>query len=345
MVPFEPVERVADEEAPDFPPPVVEDQAVPVGVESLAGVLMLVEMGPVEVAEAVLVGGKVRRNPVHDHPDPVPVQGIDQRHQVLRGAVAPRRGEIAGGLVAPRPVERMLGEGQELDVGKAHLEHVRHQLIGQLPIGEPSIPVVRHPAPGAEMHLVDRHRRPGHDALPPRRHPLVVLPLVVEIPDDRGLTGRLLGAEADRVRLVDPIAPMPRHDVVLVSRPPVHVRQKPGPDSGGADRRQDVAILVPLVEVAHHAHPLGARGPDREAGPRASVDDVRMGAELLVHPEVGALVEEMDVVLGEHERRGRRGRRRGGGSGLPGGGGLPFGHRSIPSRGVGLRPARAGAEG
>ena len=52
-------------------------------------------------------------------------------HEVLGRAVAARRREVAGGLVAPRPVEGMLHHRQELDVGEAHLAEVGRQRLGQ----------------------------------------------------------------------------------------------------------------------------------------------------------------------------------------------------------------------
>ena len=50
---------------------------------------------------------------------PLLVQVVDQEHEVLRRAVAAGRGEVAGRLVAPGAVERMLRHRQELDVGEA----------------------------------------------------------------------------------------------------------------------------------------------------------------------------------------------------------------------------------
>ena len=59
MVRAEPVQRAGGEEAAHLVAAVVEDVAVPVGVESLARVGVLVEVRPVEVAQPVLVGGEM----------------------------------------------------------------------------------------------------------------------------------------------------------------------------------------------------------------------------------------------------------------------------------------------
>ena len=92
---------------------------LPVGVKALAGVGVLVEVGAVEEAEAVLVGGEVGRHPVQDDADAVLVQVVDQIHEILRRAVAAGGGEVAGGLVAPGAVEGVLHDRQEFDVGEA----------------------------------------------------------------------------------------------------------------------------------------------------------------------------------------------------------------------------------
>ena len=59
-----------------------------------------------------------------------------------RRAVARGGGEVAGGLVAPRAVERVLGDRQQLDVGEAHVARVRRQAWRHLAVGEEAAGVV-----------------------------------------------------------------------------------------------------------------------------------------------------------------------------------------------------------
>src|SRR5437762_11328781 len=66
MVAAEPEKRVADEKAPHLVAAVVEGIAAPFAVHALARVGVLEQMGAVEVAESVLVGGKMGRHPVED---------------------------------------------------------------------------------------------------------------------------------------------------------------------------------------------------------------------------------------------------------------------------------------
>ena len=97
----EPEHRARQQEAADLVAPVVEDEAVPVGVVALAAVGVLVEVRPVEVGEPVLVGREVGRNPVEDDPDPPLVERVHEVHEVLGGAVAAGGGEVARGSGSP----------------------------------------------------------------------------------------------------------------------------------------------------------------------------------------------------------------------------------------------------
>ena len=89
-------------------------------------------------------------------------------------AVAAGRREVAGRLIAPRAVERMLGQRQQLDVGEAQVGGVRRQLAGGRPVAEKA--AVRRPPPGAQMHLVDAHRPVRRLAIGAAAHPGAVAP-------------------------------------------------------------------------------------------------------------------------------------------------------------------------
>ena len=99
---------------------------------ALARVGMLVEVRAVEEAQAVRVPREVRRHPVEDHADARLVQHVDEVHEVLRRAVARARREVAGALVAPGAVERVLHDRHQLDVREAHALHVVGQHRGDL---------------------------------------------------------------------------------------------------------------------------------------------------------------------------------------------------------------------
>ena len=114
------------------------------------------------------------------------MQDVDEVHQILRRAVAARRREEAGALIAPRAVERMLHDRQEFDVREVHLAHVLGERSGQLAIASSGPVSSPRTTPRSEVHFVDRHRRGEGVALRAVAHPLAVLPFVIEVPDHRG---------------------------------------------------------------------------------------------------------------------------------------------------------------
>ena len=222
----EPEHRARQQEAADLVAPVVEDEAVPVGVVALAAVGVLVEVRPVEVGEAVLVGREVRRHPVEDDPDPALVEGVHQVHQVLGRALAAGGGEVPEALVAPRAVEGVLHHRQELHVGEAHLLHVVGEHGCQLAVGEEAGGLGGVAAPGAEVHLVGRARGGERLARAPCAHPLAVPPRVVEVPDHGPGARRRLVAEGEGVGLVDLVPAEAGGHVVLVHGPGAQPRRR-----------------------------------------------------------------------------------------------------------------------
>ena len=103
---------------------------------------------------------------------PIPrlVQLVDERHEVGRRAVPGGRREVASGLVAPRPVEGMLHDREQLDVRETGLLHVLDQARRKLAVRAPA-PVLA-ALPRAEVELVDRHGRVEPVMRAARLHPL-----------------------------------------------------------------------------------------------------------------------------------------------------------------------------
>ena len=302
MIPLEPEERAAHEEAAHLVAAVVEDEAVPVGVKALAPVAVLVEVRAVEVADRVLVGREVRWDPIEDHAEAALVQMIHQEHEVLRRPVSARRREVARGLVAPRSVEGVLHDRQQLDVGEPRRGGVVGEQGRDFAITERAVVLVGHASPRAQVHLVDRLRCIERVSPALRRHPLAVAPFVVERPHDRRRVRRHLAVERDRIGLVDLVATVPRTEVVLVARPVAQLGDEPFPDAGRRAGAKRVAGGLPAVEVADHRNHRGVRRPYGEDRPVHSVDDGRMCAELVGEAEMRALVEEVEVLVGEQRR-------------------------------------------
>ena len=276
VVLVEPEERVRKEEVRHLPASVVEDQRPPVAVFPHARVGVLVEVGPVEPRQPVGVAGEVRRHPVDDHSDPFPVAPIDELHELVRGAVSGRRGEVPEHLVSPRTVERMFRHREEFDVGVSHLLDVGNEIVGQLPVRQVRPPLALLPLPGAEVDLVDRHG--GFEDVSPRPflHPRRVAPLVtVNGADDRPRPRRELEPEAERVGLCQQFARAPGADLIFVDLLLDDAGEEDLPDPGLSPVAHRVHAAVPMVEIADDGDALRVGRPHRErrAPDPADVDD------------------------------------------------------------------------
>ncbi len=222
-------------------------------------------------APAVAVGQGMRGHPVEDHTDAVAVEVIDQVHELLGRTIARGGREIAGGLVAPGAVERVLGDRQQFHVSEARLEHVGNQRVRDLPVAEEA-PVLA-PAPGAQVQLVDRLCRVQAVALAARRHPLLVAPGVVEAVHHRRGARRLLAADREGVRLVRHRGAGAGGDPVLVVCPaaqpahPARSRNRRRAVRGGQRRRSSRSSRRPRRLRAHWApRPRSARRRARRPG-------------------------------------------------------------------------------
>ena len=180
VVAVQPKQPARKQERAHFVPVVVEDRAAPLGMKPLARIGMLVEKRAVEHGQAVRVGREMRRHPVEDHTDAMLMQEVDQIHQVLRRSIARGRCEVAGCLVAPGAVERVLGQRQQLDMGESLLDDVLRERARDVPISWEC--VVLGAPPRSEVHFVDRHRRSETVAACALCHPGAVAPLVLQGP-------------------------------------------------------------------------------------------------------------------------------------------------------------------
>ncbi len=234
---LEPVRRVRDQEVAHLATAEVEDVGAPVHLLAALGVGVLVERGPVEAGQRPLVLGEVRGHPVDDDADAGLVQLVDQVAELVGGAEARGGREVAGDLVAPGPAERVLGDGHQLDVGVAQPADVLDELVGHLDVGQ-ALP------PGAEVHLVDAHRRGVRLRAGALLQPRVVVPGVVGLVDDAGGQRRHLGAPGHRVGLLAP-GRVGAEDGELVVGPGSDVRDEQLPHAAAAERPHRVAACRP----------------------------------------------------------------------------------------------------
>ena len=187
------------------------------------------------------------------------MQGVHQRHEIVGRTVAAGGGEVAGTLIAPAVVQRVLRHRQQLHKVVAHALDIGGQLLGQLPVAEAGAVLVA--APRAQMHLVDQqrpvHLRLGGALLPPRP----VMPAVTgQVIDLAVGAGAGLGVEGEGICLPYRAAVRTGNDVLIAV---VY--------GSGVHRQRPHAVLVaahiralPVVEVTGQRHTPGVGRPDAE---------------------------------------------------------------------------------
>ena len=173
-------------------------------------------MGAVEPGERMAVHREVRWHPVDDDADAALVHPVDHPHQVGRGAVAGGRGEVPRGLVAPRSVERVLHDRQQLDVRESVRQRVVGERVGELVVARPATAGDDRAAPGTEVHLVDRDRGGRRES--PGAARVIQSPSPQsygEVGDHRRRRRRLEVRRRQRIGALGAGAVLPGHDVAV----------------------------------------------------------------------------------------------------------------------------------
>ena len=312
---FEPIQHVGDKEGADLAAGEVKLVRAPVGVN-----LVLKQHVAVKGGKTVGVGTKTAGYPVHDHADACLVARIDKVHELLRVAVARRGGVVAGRLVTPGAIERMLHKRHDLDMRIAHVAHVVHELHRQVVVGV-KLAALRgervHGAgvvavlvrlaqrrvavalPRANMHLVDvkglRHVVVAGAALEPRG----IVPLVaVESPQHAGGTRRALGLKGIRIGLVELLA-LVGLDEIFIELALLGARNKALPDSARMHGHQRVGFLIPIVEFTDNVDALNIGRPNAKTPPARTILSVGMRAHLFPAALPHTNAKQIDIVLGE----------------------------------------------
>src|SRR5579872_825769 len=149
------------------------------------------------------------------------------------------------------------------------------------------------------MHLVDRLRRAQRVSFGALLHPVVVSPLIAEIPNDRSRAGRLFVPEPNWVGFVDAISVMLRFDVEFIERAMSRAGDEAFPYSGRSSRVEVMSFWIPPVKASYHRYRTRVRRPYAEDGAGLTVARSEMRAHLVVNAIVAALIEEIEVVLGK----------------------------------------------
>ena len=157
------------------------------------------------------------RHPIEEDADALLVQMVNEIHEVLRRSVATGRRKEAGGLIAPRAEERVLGDGHQFDVGETGPFDVIGQAGRNFAVRERTPVLLRHAHPRTQVYLVDGHRGGETLELATGLHPATVAPAIVLRPNDRAGARRDLVEGAERVGFVLFVRVEARGDVKLIT--------------------------------------------------------------------------------------------------------------------------------
>ena len=297
----EPEHGARHQEAAHFGASVVEDVSLPVGMKSLARVGVLVEMRAVEVGEAVRVGREVRRHPIEDHADAVLVQVVDQVHEILRRAVARGGREVAGGLISPGAVEGMLHHGQKFDMRESHAGRRIRRAEARFRDRSADDCALRERA--------SRSRDGLHKSIAARAANCVRR---ASASSRCRSTGKSRSQTTEAVRggfscsrpsgigFVDAVSVALRFDMEFVERALWYAGNEALPDARDAARScRRCDLRIPVIEAADDRNRARIRRPHAEDGAGFAVRVIEMGAHLVVHAIVAALVEEIEILVGE----------------------------------------------
>ena len=249
---------------------------------------MLVESLAVKATQGPIILGEVCWHPVHHDADAILVQGIDQLSEFIRRAPTRRRRVVARDLVSPGPAERMLGHGQELDVGETVLLKVWDEILAQAV-------VVGADLPRAYVHLIDAHRH--IEVAGTLVHPGGIGPGETGGIHDRVRLRRAGGAFGQWVGLV--FAAFLAKDGELIVLASTDARNKDLPYAGRTERSHWVLGRIPAAEIAHDGHALGIRGPhgkgDAGNGTHFGVIRAQVGAEDIPEALVAAFPNQVQI--------------------------------------------------
>ncbi len=140
MIGLRPEQRIVDQKTRHLAAAEIVDCGVPIRMKALPWVFMLIQRGAIEPRQAVRINRKMRRHPIDQHRNAGAVGTINKAGKAIRRTKAGRRRIKPGGLIAPAWIIRMFGHRHELNMGKAHVEHIGDQPLGhRIPAQKPAV--------------------------------------------------------------------------------------------------------------------------------------------------------------------------------------------------------------
>ena len=255
MIMLDPEQCIGDQEILHLRLAVVENLRPPVRVLALSRICIFKCRCPVKVCQPMRILWKMRRYPVQDHADAIPVQIIDHIGKILWRAIAGSRRIISGHLIAPGSVKRMLCNPHQLHMGISHLLDIIRNGMGKFTIRIKSLILcARMTHPGAHMYLIDRQRILLLIPLFSLLHPLLVRPFQIgNIGHSGSRTRTPLRIICKRIRLKNPLSCLCLN-TEFIQIPFLRSRHKTSVDPQRLLPLHLIRLKIPCIKLTYNRH-------------------------------------------------------------------------------------------
>ena len=296
----EPEQGIGYQEVLYFIFAVIEDFGSPFGMLSQTGIGMFKNALTVKFSQAMGISCKMRRYPVQNHADSGLVQFIDQVHKILRCSVTGSRCIVAGHLISPGTVKRMLCNTHQFYMGILHLLQIFYDPVRKLPVIVESFggTVVRMLHKRTDMAFIDCHRLFIHVLFVPGFHPLGISPVkACNIGDDRCRTRPVLRIIGKRICFVE-LSAIPCIDQELIHRSLFHAGNEQPPDTAFSQLLHGMGFLIPFIECANDIHLCCIWCPYSEIDSLHAVFHRQMCTQFFVNIIMGPLGKKILICFG-----------------------------------------------
>ena len=295
-----PVKSVCDQEILHLRTSVIVDLGSPIRMLTLSRICMLIYSSSVKVNQSVCILRKMCRYPVKNDTDFLTVKIIHQIFEILRCSVAGSRCVIAGYLIAPGTVKRMLCDTHKLHMGVSHFFDILCKLRRQFSVGIETILILcclRMLHPGTRMHLIDRHGTCVRIKVLAIFHPGIIFPFIVgDICNTRGCSGTHFSGIGIWICLVK-LLTMCTCNVKFIQLSDLRSRYKCLINANGSNFFHGILLRIPFVEFTYNRNRLCIRCPHCKINPFFPVLRIWMCSQLPVNIIIRALTKQILVKL------------------------------------------------
>ena len=293
---LQPKKCVGNQKALHFCTPIIKIRSSPFPVLCPLLIIRFIERLSIKVPQPLVILAKMAWHPVHDDRNPICMGLIHQILEILRAAIPTGHRIIAGCLIAPGTIIRMLTERHELQMGIMHILDIADQLICQIPIAE--IATLQGTTPGTQMHLIRQHGGLIGTLLLFLCIPSCILPIIAgKIIYLRCRLRLLLRKKTIRIGLHDMRATPLRLDRIFIDGLLCQAFDEYTPYLPILELLHLMAARIPFIEFPYDTHGLGMRCPYSKAHPPLPILLDEMCPQHLIRMKIRSLMKQVQIEL------------------------------------------------